>query len=69
MRSKPSDGKMLRLRRMLTGKYAVSIKDIARYLQVGERQAYRYLEPLIEEGHVYLRYRQHRHYYSLRRKL
>jgi hypothetical protein len=69
MRSKPSDGKMLRLKRVLAGKYAVSIQDIARYLRVGERQAYRYLEPLIEEGHVYLRYRQRCHYYSLRRKI
>ena len=69
-RSKPSDGKVLRLKRRMETRYALSLKDIARFLRVSERQARRYVARLLEEDAIFLRYRYCGfHYYSIRRKL
>lgn len=69
-RAKPSDGKTLRLKRRMETRYALSLKDIARFLRVSERQARRYVTRLLEEDAIFLRYRYCGfHYYSLRRKL
>jgi len=68
MRSRPTDGTARRLTRILTGKYAVSIKDVARLLGVSHRHAERYVSRLQAEGIIFLRYRQQRYnYYSIRR--
>jgi len=69
-RSKPSDGKVLRLKRRMETRYALSLRDIARFLRVSERQARRYVTRLLEEDAIFLRYRYCGfHYYSIRRKL
>lgn len=69
-RSKPSDGKLLRLKRRMETRYALSVRDMARLLRVGERQARRYVARLLAEDAIFLRYRYCGfHYYSLRRKL
>lgn len=69
-RSLPSDGKLLRLKRRMETRYALSVKDIARFLRVGERQARRYVTRLLEEDAIFLRYRYCGfHYYSIRRKM
>lgn len=68
-RSRPSDGKRVKLLRIFAGKYAMSVQDVARNLRMSKRNAWRYLSRLEAEGIVYLRYRQGRNYYSLTRKL
>ena len=67
-KSKPSDGKKLRLIRILDRRYAVNIKDVARLMKLQLRQAKYYIGVLREEGRVYVRYKQDRfNYYALRR--
>jgi hypothetical protein len=67
-KSKPSEGKKLRLLRILDGKYAVNIKDVARLMRLQLRQAKYYIGVLRKEGKVYVRYKQDRYnYYALRR--
>jgi hypothetical protein len=67
-KSKPSEGKKLRLIRVLSGKYAVNIKDVARLMRLQLRQAKYYIGVLRKEGKVYVRYKQDRfNYYALRR--
>jgi hypothetical protein len=67
-KSKPSDGKKLRLIRMLDRRYAVNIKDVARLMRLQLRQAKYYIGVLRKEGKVYVRYKQDRfNYYALRR--
>jgi hypothetical protein len=68
IKSKPSDGKKLRLIRMLDRRYAVNIKDVARLMRLQLRQAKYYIGVLRKEGKVYVRYKQDRfNYYALRR--
>ena len=68
IKSKPSDGKKLRLIRMLGRRYAVNIKDVARLMRLQLRQAKYYIGVLRKEGKVYVRYKQDRfNYYALRR--
>jgi|APCry1669189534_1035231.scaffolds.fasta_scaffold02924_7 biotin operon repressor len=68
MRSKPTDGTARRLTAKLQGKYAVSVKDVARLLGISDRHAERYISRLQAEGIIFLRYRQRRYnYYSIRR--
>lgn len=67
-RSRPSDGTTRKLLRILSGKYAMSVKDVARNLRISERQAWRYIARLLAEEKIYVRYAQPRtYYYSLRR--
>jgi hypothetical protein len=67
-KSKPSDGKKLRLIRILDRRYAINIKDVARLMKLQVRQAKYYVGVLREEGKVYVRYKQNRYnYYALRR--
>jgi len=69
-RSKPTDGTARRLKRIWDGKYAMSVRDVARNLHISERHAWRFISKLEEEDVIYLRYRQNRYnYYSLKRKL
>lgn len=67
MRARPSDAKLVRLTRVLQGKYAVSVKDVARIMRVSHRQAQRYVARLQEENIIFLKYRQRYNYYALRR--
>lgn len=63
------DGKVLRLKRKFKERYAMSIKDICRFLRIGERQARRYISRLESDGIIYLRYKQDGFYhYSYKRK-
>jgi hypothetical protein len=66
-RSRPTDGTTARLTRILKGKYAVSVKDIARLLRISERHAWRFISRLEAQGVIELRYRQRYNYYSVRR--
>lgn len=66
-RSRPSDGIKRKLLKLLQGKYAMSVKDVARNLRISDRHAWRYISSLEAEGEIYLRYRQRFNYYSLRR--
>jgi predicted transcriptional regulator of viral defense system len=67
-KSKPSNGKKLRLIRVLGGKYAVNVKDVAKLMRVRIRQARYYISVLTKEGKIYVRYKQDRYnYYALRR--
>ena len=66
-RSKPTDGTTVRLMRILKGKYAVSVKDVARILHISDRHAWRFINRLEAEGVIELRYRQRYNYYSVRR--
>lgn len=67
-RSRPTDGTARRLTRILHGKYAVSVKDVARLLRISDRHAWRFIDRLVKEGIIELRYRQRRYnYYSVRR--
>jgi predicted ArsR family transcriptional regulator len=66
-RSKPTDGTTVRLTRILRGKYAVSVKDVARILRISDRHAWRFISRLEAEGVIELRYRQRYNYYSVRR--
>lgn len=66
-RSRPSDGIRRKLLRIMAGKYAMSVKDVARNLRISDRHAWRFISRLEAEGLVYLRYRQRFNYYSLRR--
>jgi predicted ArsR family transcriptional regulator len=66
-RSKPTDGTTVRLMRILKGKYAVSVKDVARILHISDRHAWRFISRLEAEGVIELRYRQRYNYYSIRR--
>lgn len=68
MRSKPTDGTQRKLMRIMSGKYAMSVMDVARNLRISERHAWRFLAALEERGVIYLRYRYRRNYYSLTRK-
>jgi Mn-dependent DtxR family transcriptional regulator len=68
MRAKPSDGRSLRLTRVLQGKYAVSVKDVARIMKVSHRQAQRYVEKLQQEGVIFVKYKKQRsNFYAIRR--
>lgn len=68
MRSRPTDGTARRLTRIVNGKYAVSVKDVARLLHMSDRHAWRFIDRLVKEGVIELRYRQRRYnYYSVRR--
>ncbi len=67
-RAKPSNGKKMRLVRVLHGKYAVNVKEIARLMRLRLRQARYYVGVLTKEGKIYVRYKQDRYnYYALRR--
>jgi len=67
-RAKPSNGKKVRLIRVMEGKYAVNIKDVARLMRLRLRQARYYVSVLTKEGRIYVRYKQDRYnYYALRR--
>jgi predicted ArsR family transcriptional regulator len=67
-RAKPSNGKKLRLIRVLGGKYAVNVKDVAKLMRIRIRQARYYISVLTKEGKIYVRYKQDRYnYYALRR--
>ena len=66
-RSRASEGKRRRLLRIIAGKYAMSVRDVARNLRITQRHAWRYISELEAEGKIYLRYRQKFNYYSLRR--
>jgi DNA-binding Lrp family transcriptional regulator len=68
MRSRPTDGTTRRLARILQSRYAVSIKQVARMLNISERHAVRFIDRLVKEGVIELRYRERRYnYYSVRR--
>jgi predicted transcriptional regulator len=67
MRASRSKPKLVRLVRILKGKYAVSVKDIARITGVSHRQAQTYVALLQNEGIIFLKYRQRYNYYALRR--
>lgn len=68
-RSKPSDGKRLRLLRFVRSRYAVCVADVCAFLRVGRRQAWRYIGRLQQEGLIYPRYRRgNTTYYSQRRR-
>lgn len=68
MRSKPTDGKMVRLTRLLETRYAVSVRDVARIMKVSHITAMRYVIRLQNEGVIFLKYRQRRfNYYAIRR--
>jgi predicted ArsR family transcriptional regulator len=68
MRSLPTDGTARRLTRILNGKYAVCVKDVARLLHISDRHAWRFIDRLVKEGVIELRYRERRYnYYSVRR--
>jgi len=67
MRSRPTDGTARRLTRILNGKYAVCVKDVARLLHISDRHAWRFIDRLVKEGVIELRYRQRYNYYSVRR--
>ena len=68
MRACPSDAKLVRLARILQGKYAVSVKDVARIMRVSHRQAHRYVARLQEQGIIFLKYRKRYNYYAIERK-
>ena len=68
MRAKPTDGKMVRLTRLLETRYAVSVRDVARIMKVSHITAMRYVIRLQNEGFIFLKYRQRRfNYYAIRR--
>ena len=67
MRSRPTDGTTRKLLRIMQGKYAMSVLDVARNLRISERHAWRFIDRLVNEGKIYLRYKQQRTYYSLRK--
>jgi len=67
MRAKPTDGTARKLLRIMHGKYAMSVHDVARNLKISPRHAWRFINRLEAEGLIYLRYRQRFNYYSLRR--
>jgi predicted ArsR family transcriptional regulator len=67
MRDKPSDGTAMQLLRVLKGRYAMSIEQVARNLKLSHRQAHRYVLQLENDGVIFLRYRQRCNYYALRR--
>jgi predicted ArsR family transcriptional regulator len=67
-RSRPTDGTARRLTRMMQSRYAVSIKQVARLLHISDRHATRFIDRLVKEGVIELRYRERRYnYYSVRR--
>jgi len=51
----------------VNGKYAVSVKDVARLLHISDRHAWRFIDRLVKEGVIELRYKQRYNYYSVRR--
>lgn len=54
--------------RVMAGKYAVNVKDVARLMRLRIRQARYYISVLTKEGKIYVRYKQDRYnYYALRR--
>ena len=68
MRARPSDGKLVRLTRVLESKYALSIRDVARIMRVSRATAVRYMTRLEEAGVVFVKYKQRRYnYYAIRR--
>ena len=68
MRTRPSDGRLMRLTRILETKYAVSVKDVARIMKVSRTTAVRYVARLEEAGVVFVKYKQRRYnYYAIRR--
>jgi predicted ArsR family transcriptional regulator len=67
-KSKPSEGTKKRLIRMLEGKYAVTMKQIKKFLRLSESQTKWYIAELKKENKIYVRYKQDRfNYYALRR--
>jgi predicted transcriptional regulator len=70
MRARPSQANMVLLMRRLEGRYAFSIKDIARTMNMSMRNATRYFAMLRQLGLIepwYLGRDDHRHYYRVRR--
>jgi predicted ArsR family transcriptional regulator len=68
VRTRPSDGKLVRLTRVLETKYALSIRDVARIMRVSRATAVRYMTRLEEAGVVFVKYKQRRYnYYAIRR--
>jgi predicted ArsR family transcriptional regulator len=68
VRARPSDGKLVRLTRVLESKYALSIRDVARIMRVSRATAVRYMTRLEEAGVVFVKYKQRRYnYYAIRR--
>jgi predicted ArsR family transcriptional regulator len=67
-KSKSSEGKRVRLIRILEGKYAVTVKDICKLMHLKETQVRWYINSLLEEGKVYVKYTKGRLiHYALRR--
>jgi Mn-dependent DtxR family transcriptional regulator len=68
-RALPSVGFAVRVRRFLSDKYAVSVKDLAEAFRISMSSAKRYTKRLDRTGFIYPRYRiDKRVYYSLVRK-
>jgi predicted ArsR family transcriptional regulator len=67
-RSRPTDGTTRRLARVMQSRYAMSFKQVARLLNISDRHAMRFVDRLVKEGVIELRYRERRYnYYSVRR--
>jgi DNA-binding transcriptional ArsR family regulator len=66
MRARPSQAKLIRLRRVLKSYYSFCLKDIARVLRLSSRSAERYLAKLLEIDAVELRYKGTDRYYYYR---
>ena len=67
-RSRPTDGTTKRLARAMQSRYAMSFKQVARMFHISDRHAMRFIDRLVKEGVIELRYRERRYnYYSVRR--
>lgn len=67
-KSKPSNGKKLRLLRVMQGMYALNVKQIAKLMRLQLRQTKYYIGVLRKEDKLYVRYKEDRfNYYALRR--
>jgi hypothetical protein len=66
--TKPSEGKKLRLMRVMAGMYALNVNEIAKLMRLQLRQTKYYIGVLRKEDKLYVRYKQNRfNYYALRR--
>lgn len=66
--TKPSEGKKLRLIRVMVGMYALNVNEIAKLMRLQLRQTKYYIGVLRKEDKLYVRYKQNRfNYYALRR--
>lgn len=68
-RAHPSDAHLGKIIHHLTTHYAISRQDVEKILDIKQRQAWFYMDKLLEDGVVFLRYKcKNRPYYSLRTK-